>query len=233
MHPASFRTRVEEHAPATGLAQFDADTFMGPSSLEAARRATGAAVAAVDALYDGEARNAFIAARPARASCGTGAGHGVLLFQPCGNRRATCALARRRPHSCCRFRRASRQRNGGRVLGMMKTHFSHRLMNGRNIRVPGGPQIAAHMIISHNAPLATGVDGDAFRRAWGENLLPALSDFGPDFIVISAGFGRSPGRSAWRLEVVGRRFCVGNPRNRWTCGASMRRPSGVGNGGRL
>ena len=40
----------------------------------------------------------------------------------------------------------------------------------------------------YNAPLATGTSGEEFRRVWGETLLPALSDFGPDFIVISAGF---------------------------------------------
>ncbi|MGE0409074.1 MAG: histone deacetylase family protein, partial [Amphiplicatus sp.] len=39
-----------------------------------------------------------------------------------------------------------------------------------------------------NAPLPTGTAGDEFRRAWGETLLPALSAFAPDFIVISAGF---------------------------------------------
>ncbi|MEQ8935678.1 MAG: histone deacetylase family protein, partial [Amphiplicatus sp.] len=39
-----------------------------------------------------------------------------------------------------------------------------------------------------NAPLPTGTGGNAFRRAWGDTLLPALSDFDPDFLVISAGF---------------------------------------------
>ena len=39
-----------------------------------------------------------------------------------------------------------------------------------------------------NAPLAGGEGSLAFRRAWGETLLPALSDFGPELIVISAGF---------------------------------------------
>ena len=48
-----------------------------------------------------------------------------------------------------------------------------------------------------NAPLATGTEGNEFRRAWGERLLPALSDFGPDFIIISAGF------DAHRADPVG------------------------------
>ena len=39
-----------------------------------------------------------------------------------------------------------------------------------------------------NAPIPGGEGGSAFRRAWGEILLSALSDFGPDLIIISAGF---------------------------------------------
>ena len=36
-HPARHRDHVETNAPSKGMAQFDADTFMGPHSLEAAR----------------------------------------------------------------------------------------------------------------------------------------------------------------------------------------------------
>jgi acetoin utilization deacetylase AcuC-like enzyme len=39
-----------------------------------------------------------------------------------------------------------------------------------------------------NAPISGGEGSLAFRRAWGETLLPALSDFGPELIVVSAGF---------------------------------------------
>ena len=41
VHSERYREAVEDNAPQTGLAQFDADTFMGPSSLEAALRAAG------------------------------------------------------------------------------------------------------------------------------------------------------------------------------------------------
>jgi acetoin utilization deacetylase AcuC-like enzyme len=39
-----------------------------------------------------------------------------------------------------------------------------------------------------NVPLSPGADGEAFRRAFIESVLPAVDDFGPDLIVISAGF---------------------------------------------
>ena len=40
----------------------------------------------------------------------------------------------------------------------------------------------------HNVTLATGDGSLALRRAWGDQLLPALEAFGPNLIVISAGF---------------------------------------------
>jgi acetoin utilization deacetylase AcuC-like enzyme len=39
-----------------------------------------------------------------------------------------------------------------------------------------------------NAPLPPGSDGPAFRAAWREVILPALDDFAPEFLIVSAGF---------------------------------------------
>ena len=39
-----------------------------------------------------------------------------------------------------------------------------------------------------NAPLRAGDTGDAFREAMGEAILPRLADFGPDLLIVSAGF---------------------------------------------
>lgn len=40
----------------------------------------------------------------------------------------------------------------------------------------------------HNAPLPAGADGEPFRTAWRERLLPALGEADPDLIIVSAGF---------------------------------------------
>lgn len=39
-----------------------------------------------------------------------------------------------------------------------------------------------------NAPLSPGDDGEDFRAAFEERILPALDAFAPDFILVSAGF---------------------------------------------
>ena len=187
VHPASFRTRVEEHAPATGLAQFDADTFMGPSSLEAARRATGAAVAAVDALYDGEARNAFIAARPPGHHAEPERAMGFCFFN-----HVAIAAQHARSRGAVRIAVVDFDVHHGNGTEAAFWHDENAFFASSHEwpQYPGTGRATDRGAYDniHNAPLATGVDGDAFRRAWGENLLPALSDFGPDFIAISAGF---------------------------------------------
>jgi acetoin utilization deacetylase AcuC-like enzyme len=40
----------------------------------------------------------------------------------------------------------------------------------------------------HNAPLAPGSDDDAFVSAWRDRLLPAIEDFAPEAILVSAGY---------------------------------------------
>jgi acetoin utilization deacetylase AcuC-like enzyme len=39
-----------------------------------------------------------------------------------------------------------------------------------------------------NAPLAPGDDGDDFRMAFEQRILPALDQFAPDLLLVSAGF---------------------------------------------
>ncbi|HKF71575.1 MAG TPA: histone deacetylase family protein, partial [Stellaceae bacterium] len=64
VHPRDFVEATLAAVPAEGYAGVDADTVLSPGSGEAALRAAGAAVAAVDAVIAGEASNAFCAVRP-------------------------------------------------------------------------------------------------------------------------------------------------------------------------
>jgi len=192
VHPRKYREVVEENAPTQGLAQLDADTFMGPSSLEAIRRAAGGAVAAVDAVFAGEARNAFIAARPPGHHAEPERAMGFCIFNG-----AAIAAMHARAHLA--------ELGGAKRVAVLDFDVHHgngteaafwhdeNAFYGSSHEWPQYPGTGrqsdrgAHNNIV-NAPLATGEGSDAFRRAWGEKILPALSDFSPDFIVISAGF---------------------------------------------
>ena len=188
VHPERYRLVVEENAPQTGMAQFDADTFMGPSSLEATLRAAGGAVAATDAVFKGEAQNAFIAARPPGHHAEPERAMGFCFF----NSAAIAALHARAAHGAERVAVLDFDVHHGNGTEAAFWHDENAFYasshewpqypgTGRETDCGAFDNIA-------NATLPTGSDGNAFRRAWGENLLPRLNDFDPDFIVISAGF---------------------------------------------
>lgn len=186
-HPESHRDAIVAAAPQTGLAQFDADTFMGPSSLEAVWRAAGGAVAAVDALFAGEARNAFIAARPPGHHAEPERAMGFCFFN-----NAAIAARRARAHGAKRIAVVDVDVHHGNGTEAAFWHDEDAFFASSHEwpQYPGTGRASDRGAFDnvHNAPLATGSDGEAFRRVWGEQLLPALADFGPEIIVISAGF---------------------------------------------
>src|SRR6202021_3706313 len=64
VHRPAYVDLIFENAPAEGYVQLDPDTAMNPHSLNAARRAAGAGLLAVDEGMAGRAGNAFLAVRP-------------------------------------------------------------------------------------------------------------------------------------------------------------------------
>src|SRR5258708_19682537 len=63
-HPMQYVTAVRDASPKEGLLGLDADTTMSPGSFEAALRAAGGPVHAVDEIMAGKAANAFPAPPP-------------------------------------------------------------------------------------------------------------------------------------------------------------------------
>ncbi|MFQ5563191.1 MAG: histone deacetylase family protein [Parvularculaceae bacterium] len=188
VHTARYRDAIENAAPTDGLAQLDADTFMGPSSLEAARRAAGAAVAAVDAVMTGAAKNAFVAARPPGHHAEPERAMGFCLF----NTAAVAALHARAAHGAERVAVVDFDvhHGNGTEAAFWNDEAAFYASSHEWPQYPGTGRESDRGAQGNicNAPLATGEGSDAFRRAWGERLLPALEEFRPGFIVISAGF---------------------------------------------
>ncbi|MEO1250817.1 MAG: histone deacetylase family protein [Pseudomonadota bacterium] len=187
VHPERYRELVEDKAPQKGLAQFDADTFMGPSSLEAALRAAGGAVSAVDAIYAGEAKNAFICARPPGHHAEPERAMGFCFFNS-----AAIAAIHAREHGAKRVAVLDFDVHHGNGTEAAFWHDENAFYASSHEwpQYPGTGRASDRGAYDNiaNAPLPTGSGGAAFRRAWGDGLLPAIADFGPDFIVISAGF---------------------------------------------
>lgn len=188
VHGAAFRAAIEAAAPSAGLVGLDPDTTMGLTSLDAARRAAGAACAAVDAIFGGEASNAFVAARPPGHHAEPDRAMGFCLF----NTAAIAAMHARAAHGAARVAVVDFDVHHGNGTELAFWHDENAFFASSHEwpQYPGSGRDSDRGAFGNiaNAPLPGGTAGEAFRRIWGERLLPALSDFRPDVIVISAGF---------------------------------------------
>jgi acetoin utilization deacetylase AcuC-like enzyme len=187
LHPADFIERLLASVPQSDYAAIDGDTILSPDSGEAALRAAGALCAAVDAVMAGEGANAFCAVRPPGHHAEPERAMGFCLF----NNVAIGALHARHAHGCARVAvidfdvhhgngtQAAFERDP--MLFFASTHQSP--------LYPGTGMATEHGVGNIvNVPLPPRSGSTQFRRAMSDSILPALADFRPDFILISAGF---------------------------------------------
>jgi acetoin utilization deacetylase AcuC-like enzyme len=187
-HPESYIAAIEEAVPAEGWASLDPDTHLSPGSLKAALRAVGAAVAATDLVIAGGARNAFCATRPPGHHAERETAMGFCLF---GN----IAIAAKRALDHHKLARVAvmdfdvHHGNGTQDLlwsearALFASTHQMPLYPGTGERHETG----AHGNIL-NVPLPPGAGGHEFRAAMEDMVLPALEDFAPEMLFVSAGF---------------------------------------------
>ena len=186
-HPDGYLKQIREIAPNEGFAQIDMDTFMSPGTLDAALRGAGAAVAAVDAVFSGEADNAFCATRPPGHHAEARRAMGFCLF----NNAAIAALYARARYDAERVAVVDFDVHHGN--GTQDIFWSDGdLFYGSTHQMPlyPGTGAASETGVGNifNAPLHDGDGGPQFRSAMANAILPALDAFGPDLVIISAGF---------------------------------------------
>lgn len=178
---AVLRTR-----PAQRL-MLDPDTVLSPDSAEAALRAAGTAVAAVDAVFDGDDLRAFCAVRPPGHHATADTAMGFCLF----NNVAIAAAHTLAMHGLQRVAIADFDVHHGNGTQAIFEH-DPRVLFASSHQMPLYPDTghATERGIGNilNAPLPPGAGSAAFRMAWQTQLLPALEDFRPQLLLISAGF---------------------------------------------
>ena len=187
-HPMDYIIEVREAAPREGLIHLDTDTAMSPGTFEAALRAAGGAIHAVDEVLTKKAANAFVAARPPGHHAETARPMGFCLFD-------NAAIAAR----------YAQQRYGVASAAIVDFDVHHgngsqeifwsdkTVMYCSTHQMPLFPGTGAvgetgeHNTIV-NAPLRPGDGGAAFRAAFETRILPRVSEFRPELVIISAGF---------------------------------------------
>ena len=171
----------------TGYRMLDPDTVMCPASRAAALRAAGAGVAAVDAVMGGEAETAFCAVRPPGHHATGDAAMGFCLF----NNIAVAAA-----HACDRhgLERVAvvdfdvHHGNGTQAIFWNDPRVAYFSSHESGIYPHSGSPYERGTGNMFNALLPPGSGGFRLQNTWADELLPALEDFKPQLLLISAGF---------------------------------------------
>lgn len=188
VHPFAFVEEIEKIAPKEGMIHLDQDTIMSPGTLEALAHGVGGAVAAVNEVMRGAAKNAFSASRPP--------GHHAEQALPMGfciyNFAAIAARHAQAVHGAQRVAIVDfdvHHGNGTQSIFWSDPNVFYASSHQEGL-FPGTGKASdegQHRNIL-NTPLQQGSGGAEFREAWEGKILPAVRSFSPDFIVISAGF---------------------------------------------
>ncbi len=174
-------------ASADGEHMLDADTYFCAASPEAALRAAGAVIAAVDAVLEGRCDKAFCAVRPPGHHSTRAHAMGFCLFN---------SVAAGAAHALAQF--------GLDRVAIADFDVHHG--NGTQDIFAGEPRVmfaSSHQWPLYpdsgsedergvgnivNGTLAPGAGSQEFRALWSDVLLPRLHAFRPQLVLVSAGF---------------------------------------------
>ena len=185
VHSPAYVDAIFAAAPAQGVVRLDPDTAMSPGSLQAALRAAGAAIAAVQGVANGEFDRAFCAVRPPGHHAEADRAMGFCLF-------SSVAVAAREA-----------QARGLKRVAVIDFDVHHG--NGTQHLFEQDPELyfaSVHEYPAYpgtgrenerglgniaNATVAPGAPRELWRRKF-ESLMDGVEAHRPDLILISAGF---------------------------------------------
>lgn len=184
-HPQDYIDTIREAIPESGYARLDPDTVVSPRSLDAAYRAAGSVVAAVDLVMGGEMDSAFCGVRPPGHHAESTQSMGFCLFDN---------IAVGAAHALETY--------GLERVAIVDFDVHHG--NGTEDIFQDESRVLFCSTFEHpfypftpllentpnriSVPLDATAKSDEFRAAVTEHWLPALEAFQPEFVFVSAGF---------------------------------------------
>ena len=187
VHDSQYLDILRQARPAEGIGQIEADTFISSASLSTVATGLGGALLALDAVLLGEADNAFCAIRPP--------GHHAEIATPMG----FCLI-----NTVAIVAREAQRKYGAERVAIIDFDVHHG--NGTQDIFKADPSVfyaSSHQMPLYpgtgksdetgvgnisNAPLDPQTDGETMRDAYLSRIIPALVNFSPDLLLISAGF---------------------------------------------
>ena len=186
-HPQAYIDGLRDLSPVEGLVRVDPDTTMSPKTWECVRHAVGGGLSAVDDVFEQVADNAFLSARPP--------GHHAEKVTAMGfcfiNTAAVMARHAQTQYGVDRVAIVDwdvHHGNGTQDIFYDDPSVLYASTHQMPLFPGSGDKNETGRGNIFNAPLSPGMDGENFREAFNEKVLPALENFKPDFLIISAGF---------------------------------------------
>ena len=188
VHPLEYISYLKGSLPQTGYKSLDGDTHISSGSLTAAYRAAGGVLRAIDLVLSGEAKNAFVAVRPPGHHAETQTAMGFCLF---GN----VALGAKHALDFHGLKRVAvidfdvHHGNGTQELLWDES----RCLTFTSQQMPlwpgtGSKEEQGNFNNIVNIPLSPGSSGVLMREKYEMLVFPALQEFKPELILVSAGF---------------------------------------------
>jgi len=184
-HTAEYLAMIDAVMPRQGYARLDPDTVISPGTLQAAKRAAGSVILAVDQIMNGQISNAFCSVRPP--------GHHAESDRALG--------------FCIYSNIAVGVKHALEEHGLTKVavlDFDVHQGNGTEDILIGDDRVLYCSIFQHpffpytrlpennervvSIPLDASAKSTEFRAAVNDHWLPALDRFQPEMIFVSAGF---------------------------------------------
>ena len=202
-HPAHYLEQVKASRPVEGqpAIHLDPDTVMSPGTWEAALRAVGAGLLAVDNVMTGKNPNAFAQVRPCGHHAEAARAMGFCFF----SNAAIAGMYARAKHGAERVAVIDFDVHHGN--GTQDIYWNDKNLYFASTHqmplYPGSGALSETGVGNiWNAPLRPGDGGDVFREAVEMRILDSLHNFSPDLIVISAGFDAHRDDPLGNLQLV-------------------------------
>ena len=199
VHSEEHILRIKE-ASELGEEYLDADTVISPYSYEAALYAAGGAIGATDAVMKGEVTSAFALVRPPGHHATRHESMGFCLFNNIAVA-ASFALSQYNLNRIAIIDTDVHHGNGTQDIFYsnphilyVSTHESPLYPGTGGIEETGSGEAVGTKV---NIPLPAGSGDNEYRRVYEEIVIPVVSRFKPELIMVSAGYD-----AHWRDELA-------------------------------
>ncbi len=186
-HSKAHLDAIADAVPDEGWRSLDADTHMSVGTLEAAYRAAGGAVRAVDMVMGGEVANAFVAMRPPGHHAERETPMGFCFFR-------NVAVAAKHALEFHGLKRVAivdfDVHHGNGTQNLVEEDARILFVSSHQMPLWPGTGAAHETGVGNvlNVPLPEGCGSALFRKIYERDVFPRVDAFKPELVLISAGF---------------------------------------------